>query len=42
MMVLDGAHYQLNNMMLFEEFKPLVMDGPGWGFIKKYDKNKDG
>jgi len=40
--VLEGPHYLLDNTTLFDEFKPLVVDGPGWGFIKKFDKAKDG
>ena len=40
--VLAGVHYQLDNTTLYDEFKPLVVDGPGWGFIKKFDKSKDG
>ena len=41
-MVLEGSHYDLDNTMLYNEFKPLVVDGPSWGFIKKYDKTKNG
>jgi hypothetical protein len=40
--VLAGVHYQLDNMMIYNEFKPLAVDGPGWGFIKKFDESKDG
>ena len=39
---LSGAHFDLDNRTLYDEFKPLVVDGPGWSFIKKYDKAKDG
>jgi hypothetical protein len=28
--------------MLYDEFKPLVVDGPGWGFVKKFDRMKNG
>jgi hypothetical protein len=31
MMVLEGAHYQLDNMTLYDEFKPLVVDVPVGG-----------
>lgn len=38
----SGAHFDLDNRTLYDEFKPLVVDGPGWSFIKKFDKGKDG
>jgi hypothetical protein len=28
--------------MLYDELKPLVVDGPGWAFVQKFDKAKDG
>lgn len=40
--VLDGAHFDLDNRMLYGELKALVVDGPGWAFIRKFDKAKDG
>jgi hypothetical protein len=27
-------HYKLDNHTLYDELKPLVIDGPGWGFVK--------
>ena len=39
---LSGAHFDLDNRTLYDEFKPLVVDGPGWSFIKKFDRSKDG
>ena len=39
---LSGAHFELDNRTLYDEFKPLVVDGPGWSFIKRFDKAKDG
>jgi len=39
---LSGPHFELDNRMLYDEFKALVVDGPGWSFMKKYDKRKDG
>jgi hypothetical protein len=40
---LSGAHCkQLNNLTLYNEFKPLVVDGPGWSFVKKFDRAKNG
>jgi hypothetical protein len=38
----NGTHFDLDNRTLYDEFKPLVVDGPGWSFIKKFDKLKDG
>jgi hypothetical protein len=39
---LAGSHYVLDNRTLYDEFKPLVVDGPGWSFVKRFDKAKDG
>jgi hypothetical protein len=39
---LNGTHFDLDNCTLYDEFKPLVVDGPGWSFIKKFDRSKDG
>lgn len=39
---LSGAHFELDNRTLYDQFKPLVVDGPGWSFIKRFDKKKDG
>jgi hypothetical protein len=39
---LNGTHFDLDNRTLYDEFKPLVVDGPGWSFIKKFDRSKDG
>jgi hypothetical protein len=41
-MALSGPHFKLDNRMLYDEFKALVVDGPGWSFVKKYDKQKSG
>jgi hypothetical protein len=41
-MTLLGSHYDIDNKTLYEKLKPLVVDGPGWGFIKKFDKLSDG
>jgi hypothetical protein len=32
----------LDNRTLYDKFKDLVVDGPGWSFVKKFDKRKDG
>jgi hypothetical protein len=39
---LNGTHFDLDNRTLYDEFKPLVVDGPGWSFVKKFDRAKDG
>ena len=39
---LNGMHFDPENRTLYNEFKPLVVDGPGWSFIKKFDRSKDG
>ena len=39
---LRGTHFDLDNRTLYDEFKPLVVDGPGWSFVKRFDKSKDG
>ena len=36
---LSGAHFDLDNCNLYDEFKPLVVDGPGWSLIKKFDRS---
>jgi hypothetical protein len=40
--VLSGEHYSLDNRRVWNELKPLVIDGPGWSFIKSYDATQDG
>jgi hypothetical protein len=40
--ILVGAHFDLDNRTLYDKLKPLVVDGPGWAFVRKYDKAKDG
>jgi RNA binding exosome subunit len=39
--VLQGAHFNLDNCTLYDALKPLV-DGPGWAFVRRFDKQKDG
>jgi hypothetical protein len=39
---LEGRHYTIDNKTLYDELKPLVVDGSGWGFIKEFDKSRDG
>jgi hypothetical protein len=40
-MVLEGAHFDLDNRTLYDELKALVVDVPGWAFVGKFDKAKD-
>jgi hypothetical protein len=40
--VLQGAHFDLDNRTLYDALKPLVVDGPGWAFVRRFDKQKDG
>jgi hypothetical protein len=40
--VLNGAWYDLDNRRIYDEFKGLVLKGPGWTFIKTLDRAKDG
>jgi hypothetical protein len=37
-----GVHYDFNNRTLYDELKPLVVDGPRWAFVRRFDKAKDG
>lgn len=40
---LNGTHFDLdNNHTLYNVFKLLVVDEPGWSFIKKFNRSKDG
>jgi hypothetical protein len=41
MTVHQGAHFDLDNRTLYDELKPLVVDGPGWAFVRRFDKTKD-
>jgi hypothetical protein len=41
-MVLSGAHYKIDNLHLCNELKPLIIDGPSWAFIKRFDRPKNG
>jgi hypothetical protein len=38
--VLQGRHYQLDNRRVWNELKPLVVDGPGWVFIQTLEDTK--
>jgi hypothetical protein len=39
---LAGDWYTLDNHRVYDEFKALVLKGPGWSFIKQFDRLKDG
>jgi hypothetical protein len=40
--LLSGEHYVVDNSSLWEIVKTLVIDGFGWSFVKRFDKNMDG
>ena len=40
--LLEGQHFRLDNQLVWNELKSLVSDGPGWSFIKSYEKKTDG
>ncbi len=40
--VLRGPWYELDNHRVYDEFKALVLKGPGWSFIKAFDRTKNG
>ncbi len=40
--LLNGAWFELDNHRVYEEFKVLVLKGPGWSFIKAFDRAKNG
>jgi hypothetical protein len=39
---LNGPWYELDNHRVYDEFKALVLKGPGWNFIKAFDRVKNG
>jgi len=41
MTTLTGPWFELDNQHIFEEFKALILKGPGWKFIKAYDRTKN-
>lgn len=40
--VFQGPWFELDNARVYEEFKSLVLKGPGWSFVKQYDRTKNG
>lgn len=41
-MVLKGRNLKLDNERVWNELKSLVMNGPGWSFIKGFEDSMDG
>ena len=39
---LDGAEYKADSARLFDELKPLVIDGPGWTYVKPFSSKRNG
>ena len=39
---LEGVEYAANSKRYFEILKPLLLAGPAWTFIRKYNKDNDG
>ena len=40
--VLEGDHFKVDNVRVFDELKELTMEGAGWSFIKRFDRSKNG
>jgi hypothetical protein len=39
---LSGEHYKVDNESVWEVIKTLVIDGFGWNYVKRFNKNTDG
>jgi hypothetical protein len=39
---LTGPWFEVDNHRVYDKFKALVLKGPGWSFIKAYDRAKNG
>lgn len=39
---LSGKHFAIDNKRVWNEFKELNVGGPGWSFIKRFEKTTDG
>ena len=39
---LDGDHYMLDNKRVWQELKPLICDGDGWAYIKRFEPTSNG
>jgi hypothetical protein len=40
--ILSGDHFKIDNTRLYNDLKPLVIEGAGWAFIKKFNRSKNG
>jgi hypothetical protein len=40
--LLQGDWFTIDNQCVYDEFKNLVVKGPGWSFAKAFDRTKDG
>lgn len=40
--VLTGSHYREDNKRVYEELKLTMINGPGWAFIKRFERTQDG
>ena len=40
--IFSGEHYIIDNRRYYVEFKALIADGPGWPFIRAFDKTQNG
>ena len=40
--VMDGTHWESDNSSFWQILSKLVRDGPGWDYIRKFEKNGDG
>ena len=36
----DGTHYARDNATVWTELEPILIDGPGWTYVKWYEKRK--
>jgi uncharacterized membrane protein YgcG len=41
-LLLSGIDFRVDNTMLFDELKVLLINGPGWTFIMRFDRSRDG
>jgi hypothetical protein len=39
---LNGPWFEIDNQRVYDEFKALVLKGPGWSFVKAFDCQKTG
>ena len=39
---LEGVEFTADSKRYFETLKPLLLEGPEWTFIRKFDKDNDG